>query len=144
LGQFATILAAGQTLGEITLGAFMGAGSGVNLEFGGAKATTEGIAYENPFGNIPPFAPGGPALTVTRTPGSPSLPAEPASPGTTGSLAVQTGPTSERCETTHARGEPGCSRGWWPAVALAAMLAAGLFSADYAKSHGLVWSQGGK
>ena len=89
---------------------------GLDIDVGGAHAVTEGIAYRNPFGDIPPFTPalGGtitdisPAQTQTIAPPPPAPPAT--TPGTTVMTPATAGRSFSSCLSSHAFGGPACGR----------------------------------
>ena len=143
------------TFADVVAAALGGSG-GVDLELGGAMATTEGIDYGDPLGLVAPGLPTAPAFpppaprparsaAPVATPESgplvppteftapaPTRPvmAEPALP--LASPRVAAVPVSRRCESTSRGGGPGCSRGAPLAASAGALaLAMALFGADW-------------
>jgi hypothetical protein len=111
-------------VGDIGIGAVAG-GGGLDLDLGGATATTDGTAYANPFGS-PSLGTGGapPAQppTVVTTPassqtidvpgsaGSLGTPGQPSSPGGSATAALPAAPTASRGICLSLAGGP-CTRG---------------------------------
>jgi hypothetical protein len=106
---------AGLLVTDIAAGGLTGTG-GLDIELGGVHATTEGVAYKNPFGNILPFTPpGGSTITDTTPPdlvtttAPPPPPAPEAPPATTVISPATAGHTSATCVTPGSFGSSGCS-----------------------------------
>jgi hypothetical protein len=114
------------TVVDIMLGVLSGGGN-LNLNLGGATATSNGTAYANPFDNslgLLSDAGGavssvlGSTLSTPSIPGTftPGIPATPATAGTSGTAeapkeALGSLTSSERCLTTSPFGHPACSSG---------------------------------
>jgi hypothetical protein len=102
-------------VGDIAFGGLTGTG-GVDVDLGGVHATTEGIAYRNPFGDfLPPPALGDTSVTDTTSaePGTaaavpPAVPPPPP-PSTQVISPATAGRTVTACLTTSPFGHPGCS-----------------------------------
>ncbi|HEY0409000.1 MAG TPA: hypothetical protein VGE42_01905, partial [Candidatus Dormibacteraeota bacterium] len=101
--------------GDIAYGGLTGTG-GIDVELGGVHATTEGIAYRNPFGDFLPLSPlGGTTITDTTPPGGvtpaapPAAPAGPAPAGTTVITPATAGRSVTACITPGSLGRSGCS-----------------------------------
>ena len=152
-----TLANAGILLADISLAGFTGTG-GIDIELGGVRARTEGVAYDNPFGNRKPL----PAPAVRPAPAPlPKAPVEeydeeliPATTRTVpriGSPAVvdaspvldsqepetplvaspMTERRTESCSSTHALHRRSCSDGAGMAVGLASLaVAVALFGGD--------------
>jgi hypothetical protein len=106
---------AGLLLGDITYGGLTGTG-GVDIELGGVHATTEGIAYRNPFGDFVPLPPpGGTTITDIAPPDAVSPPAPPPvsapvpAPATTVITPATAGRSFTSCITPGSFGRSGCS-----------------------------------
>jgi hypothetical protein len=103
-------------VGDITYGGLTGTG-GVDVELGGVHATTEGIAYHNPFGDFVPLPPPPSTVITDTTPAEPGIPAAPPvaatvpAPATTTLITPATaGRTFSSCLTPSSFGLSGCSR----------------------------------
>jgi hypothetical protein len=105
---------AGLLAGDIAYGGLTGTG-GIDVELGGVHATTEGIAYRNPFGDLLPLSPvGGATITDTTPPGGVTPAAPPtATPGPAPATTVISPATAGRsvavCVTPGSLGRSGCS-----------------------------------
>lgn len=106
---------AGLLVADIAYGGLTGTG-GLDVELGGVHASTEGIAYRNPFSDfLPPPALGGTTVTDTTAgePGTPEVPATAPPPAPPPATTVITPASSGRsftaCVTTSLFGHPGCS-----------------------------------
>ncbi len=106
---------AGLLVGDIAYGGLTGTG-GVDVDLGGVHATTEGIAYRNPFGDFLPLSPfGGTTVIDTTPPGAvtPAAPAAappgPAAAGTTLITPATAGRSFTACVTPGSLGRSGCS-----------------------------------
>ncbi|HEY2703017.1 MAG TPA: hypothetical protein VGL20_04940 [Candidatus Dormibacteraeota bacterium] len=106
---------AGLLVGDIAYGGLTGTG-GVDVDLGGVHATTEGIAYRNPFGDFLPLSPfGGTTVTDTTPPAvltpvaPPALPPGPAAAGTTLITPATAGRSFTACVTPGSFGRSGCS-----------------------------------
>lgn len=137
------------TVVDIVLGALSGGGN-LDLNLGGATATSNGTAYANPFGSsigllsdsgspgssdlTPPFSiPGEPG---SYTPGTPGTPATGGSGGAPSKEALGSLASSERCVTTSPFGHPGCSSGAGVPVALAGLgVLLGVGAADFVRAR---------
>jgi hypothetical protein len=145
---------AGMLLADITLAGVTATG-GVDIELGGVKAMTEGVAYDSPFGQgrplpapvfrpAPPPAPRAPVEeydeTFVAAPTRPVAPIETqvaAAPVTPAPRqeAIAASPVTERrtesCSSTHAFHRRSCSDGSGMVVGLASLaVAAALFTGD--------------
>jgi len=148
------------TFADVVAAALGGSG-GIDLELGGAMATTEGIDYGDPFGLV---APGLPTVLPASPPPAPrparsaapvAVPEpEPLVPSVAFTAPAPTGaviaapdlplasppvavvPGSRRCESTSRGGAPGCSQGAPLAASAGALaLAMALFGADWFRSR---------
>jgi hypothetical protein len=106
---------AGLLAGDIAYGGLTGTG-GIDVELGGVHATTEGIAYRNPFGDFLPLSPfGGTTITDTTPPGAvtpaapPAAPPRPAPAAATVISPATAGRTVTVCVTPGSLGRSGCS-----------------------------------
>ncbi|MEA2670168.1 MAG: hypothetical protein QOG45_388 [Chloroflexota bacterium] len=106
---------AGLLAADIAYGGLTGTG-GVDVELGGVHASTEGIAYRNPFGDLLPLPPlGGTTATDTTPPDGvtpaapPAAPAGPAPAGTTVISPATAGRSVTACVTPGSLGRSGCS-----------------------------------
>ena len=147
---------AGILLADISLAGFTGTG-GIDIELGGVRAMTEGVAYDNPFGNRAPL----PAPVVRPAPAPlPKAPVEEydeeflagatrpvprietpavtapapvvaARPETPLAASPVTERRTESCSSTHALHKRSCSDGAGMAVGLASLgVAVALFGGD--------------
>jgi hypothetical protein len=122
---------AGLLVGDIAYGGLTGTG-GVDVELGGVHATTEGIAYRNPFGDFVPLPPPGSTTVTDTTPGEPVSPAPPPAPATapapptTVITPATVGRTFTSCITPGSFGLSGCSRRELARIAAVAGLAVAL------------------
>ncbi len=114
-GGLGSLANAGLLVGDIAYGGLTGTG-GVDVDLGGVHATTEGIAYHNPFGDFLPLSPfGGTTVTDTippavLTPAAPTvLPPGPAAAGTTLITPATAGRSFTACVTPGSFGRSGCS-----------------------------------
>ena len=147
------------TFADVVAAALVGSG-GIDLELGGAMATTEGIDYGDPLGLVAPGIPTAPASPPPAPRPARSLapvaaaeplavpPVEPTGPAPAvaavaapdrpaASPPVAAVPASRRCESTSRGGAPGCSRGAPLAASAGALaLAMALFGADWFRSRG--------
>jgi hypothetical protein len=131
------------TVADILIGALAGGGN-LDLNLGGATATSNGTAYANPFGNaLGLLGAAGSALSNltgglgiagsagTYTPGTPGT------GGTSGAnpkRSLGTLSSSSRCLTTSPFGHPGCSSGAAFPVALIGLgVVMGVGAADYVR-----------
>jgi len=135
------------TVVDILLGALSGGGN-LDLNLGGASATSNGTAYANPFANsigllgdsggatdlTPAFTtPGEPG---SYTPGTPGTPATSGGGGTPSKQALGSLATSEKCVTTSPFGHPGCSSGAGVPVALIGLaVVLGVGAADFVRTR---------
>jgi len=136
------------TVVDIILGALSGGGN-LDLDLGGATATSNGTAYANPFGNslgLLSDSGGGladvgsslttPSVAGTYTPGTPGTPGTPATSGAAPKVALGSLTRSERCLTTSAFGHPSCSGGAALPVALAGLaVVLGVGAADFVRTR---------
>ena len=111
----APCLAGGLLVADIGLSVASGTGF-LEIEIGGAEATTGELVLESPFGagDAPVGDPILPNVVVPGVPGFTSAP-----PGVTPRPAASIGPLEERCESAHPLRDTSCSKG--------ALLAVGLF-----------------
>jgi hypothetical protein len=107
---------AGLLLADITYGGLTGTG-GLDVELGGVHATTEGVAYRNPFGDFVALPPLGGTTITDTTPGEPASPAAPppaaapapAQAATTVITPATAGRSFTSCITPGSLGRSGCS-----------------------------------
>ena len=122
--------AAGALLvGDIGISVASGTGF-IEIEIGGAEATTGELVLENPFGEGTP-PPSDAVLPNVVVPGVPSpilAPPGPASPRP----AASVGPLEDHCESAHPLRDTGCSKGALLAVGLIGLAAtAGVGALDW-------------
>ena len=106
---------AGLLVADIAYGGLTGTG-GLDVELGGVHASTEGIAYRNPFSDFLPLPPVSGTTITDTTAGEPGTPAVPQSapppappPATTVITPTTVGRSFTACVTTSPFGHPGCS-----------------------------------
>ncbi len=109
-----SLVNAGLLVADLAVGDLTGTG-GVDVELGGVHATTEGIAYRNPFGDVVPLPALGDSTITDTTPAEPGARAVPPvvapvpAPATTVITPATTAHSVATCLTTSPFGHPGCS-----------------------------------
>jgi hypothetical protein len=111
LGSFSRLIAGGVTVADVSLGAFSGTG-GIDFEFGGTRASTEGVAYDSPFeevGSLPPVEAPPIVAAADDATESRTVPGERVA-GRTSAIG-RAASRSTRCESSHPNVNAGCSDG---------------------------------